>query len=216
MRIFAKPSQLNDKDDLHVYLAGPDVFKADAIKIGERKKNLLSAANCIGHYPIDNVITNFKRDKETAFRIAQANELVMNKCNVIFVNMTPWYGPSMEVGTAFETGYMSARANFDADDVLIVGYYEGEVELDFAKRVADQCYNGNVIHHADGSVTDPNGVRLESFGLQENLMLVAAINKTGGEIYTSFEEAVKKVHSLWAMKKWMKEYYQDVPQKYTK
>jgi nucleoside 2-deoxyribosyltransferase len=95
----------------------------------------------------------------------------------------------MDVGTAFEAGYMSARSDLTPNEILIIGYTEGEYEPSYLTRVgADE-------HHKDSA-----GKSVENFGLSENLMIPAAIIKTGGKLFTSFEEAVNAIQQLWDAK----------------
>ena len=44
------------------------------------------------------------------------------------------------------------------------------------------------------------GMLVESVGLSENLMIPAAIEKTGGSIFLSFAEAVAHIGPLWQKK----------------
>ncbi|MBA2649787.1 MAG: nucleoside 2-deoxyribosyltransferase [Legionella sp.] len=193
-------TNININAKLQVYLAGPDVFMPNCIDIGNYKKQLLAAAGYIGHFPLDPLIPDFKPNQETAYNISKGNETSMDQCQIILANMTPWHGsPSMDVGTAFEVGYMSCKAKFRPLDTLIIGYYEGDVEQDYSKRVA-QYYNHQIIEQKDGRVTDITGVTLENFTLCENLMIPAAIKKTGGDIFLSFEEAVNNISLLWKSK----------------
>lgn len=186
---------------LHVYLAGPDVFLPNVLEIGEQKKQLITRAGCIAHFPMDNVIDDFKFDQNTAYRIARKNEELMDKSQVILVNMTPWHAsPSMDVGTAFEAGYMSAKATQHPQDILIIGYTEGSYEPDFATRVSQIVYQNDVIKNPDGQITGSDGTAIESFGGEENLMIDSAIAKTGGKKFRSFTEAVQNIIPLWQAK----------------
>ena len=102
----------------------------------------------------------------------------------------------MDVGTAFEAGYMSARADHDPR-VLIIGYYEGQYELSYLNRVLGSSATRPDEH---GMYRDDEGMLVENFGLSENLMIPAAIEKTGGSIFLSFAEAVAHIGSLWQKK----------------
>lgn len=183
---------------LKVYLAGPDVFKKDPVQVGKEKKLALKKAGHVGKFPMDPEIKDFAHDKKTAYTIAKGNEDLMDSCQVILINMTPWHGPSMDVGTAFEVGYMKHKAKYTP--TLLIGYYEGEVQPDFTKRVAEMHYGGNVHFAENGDVTDKEGISLENFDLPENLMIAAAIHHTGGEIFHSFDEAVNNISRLWQLK----------------
>lgn len=184
---------------LQVYLAGPDVFYVNPIEIGHIKKSKLAAAGHSGHFPLDNVISEFQADPKTAMRIAKANEKLMRHAQVILVNMTPYHGPSMDVGTAFEAGYMSARADYEPDEILILGYYEGPYDANFANRVIEKVHEGYFQETPRGLVGKDETL-LENFGLSENLMIPHAIEKTGGAIFTSFDAAVDNITRLWSAK----------------
>lgn len=188
--------------EIHIYLAGPDVFMPNTLEIGRKKKALLESKGYKAHYPMDNQIEPFKQDSATAMLIAKENELLMKKSHIILLNMTPWHGPSMDVGTAFEAGFMSAKAEYQPENILIIGYYEKEVELNFAKRIASLYFTSidKVRFNPDGSAVDYQGNTLENFGLSENLMIEASIAKTGGEKFLSFEEAVNAIERLWSRK----------------
>jgi len=95
-----------------IYLAGPDVFEPNAIEIGREKKATCEAYGFEGVFPLDNEIPNFDQSKHTGLRIGAANEALMDSCDVIAANMTPWHGPGMDTGTAFEMGYMRAQKKF--------------------------------------------------------------------------------------------------------
>ena len=185
---------------LHVYLAGPDVFKPNPMDVGKFKTKLLSEHGHIGHFPMDPELDDFAHNPETAYKIAMCNEKLMAQSQVILVNMTPFHGPSMDVGTAFEAGFMSHKANTDPANVLIIGYYEGEYNSNFTQRVAQQVYRGQV-SQKEGRFIALDGYSIEHFGLSENLMIPGAIQKTGGRIYKSYEEAVANIQSLWQEKK---------------
>jgi len=67
--------------------------------VGEEKKKILSDIDkrLNGHFPMDPSIPNFAFNQETALKIAAENEGLMNKGQIIMVNMSPWHGPSMDV-----------------------------------------------------------------------------------------------------------------------
>ncbi|MBY0355796.1 MAG: nucleoside 2-deoxyribosyltransferase [Rickettsiales bacterium] len=187
---------------IHAYLAGPDVFYPDAVARGAEKKQKLSEVGIIGHYPFDNELNKVKGESDRAFglRIGKANEEMMLNCckpnqvGVILVNMTPWHGPSTDVGTAFEAGFMSALAQTNPH-VVIVGYYEDKkVTRSFFERCKaffKQQIATITNEHGDTHYTDPHGNTLENFGgLEDNLMICNAIEKTGGKVCSSFEEAI--------------------------
>jgi len=182
--------------EIHAYLAGPDVFFSNAVVISEEKKAKLAAVGIIGHFPLDNQITvsAFDDPQQTAHAIAKANEQLMmdccakNRMGIILANMTPFHGPSMDVGTAFEVGFMSALAATQ-DNILIIGYTD-DARL-FEDRVAEELYGGKEhLRQKEGLLYSADGTMIEAFGGADNLMITHAIEKTGGKIVLSFDAAV--------------------------
>lgn len=196
--------------EIHAYLAGPDVFYPDSDRRGAEKKAALSTLGITGHYPLDNEVSMLEGETPAQFgrRIGALNEQMMLNCckpgqvGVILVNMTPWHGPSMDVGTAFEAGFMSALAK-TRPNVVIVGYYENDkVEKSFFQRCVDH-FNGKIrdgIKRMGGHEVpvklDPHGNSVENFGLEDNLMIPNAIHQTGGAVCYSFEEAAALAKTL--------------------
>ncbi|HEV2523920.1 MAG TPA: nucleoside 2-deoxyribosyltransferase [Gammaproteobacteria bacterium] len=186
----------------HAYLAGPDVFLPNPIQIGKDKKAILARYGIEGHFPFDNELPlgENKEPRELAFAIAKGNEEMMSTCNVVFANLMPWYGPGTDNGTSFEMGFMSARAMHDPN-ILIIGYYPDGIPEKFSARISSMVYNGKVSTSSEGFVSSTEtGRGIESFGLSDNLMIEGAIQKTGGKIYGSFEEAAANVKNLLAEK----------------
>jgi nucleoside 2-deoxyribosyltransferase len=188
------------KNMIHAYLAGPDVFFPNALEIGAQKKAYLSMFGITGHFPFDNEIPKhaFSDPKVASRTIADANEKMMDECckdgqvGVILMNMNPFHGPSMDCGTAFEAGYMSALSK--RGNVVIVGYSSDE--RSFENRVIQDVYNGAEPSRKDGMMYAPNGNLIESFGGADNLMITAAIERTGGKVCKTFEEAVEVAKQL--------------------
>ena len=182
--------------EIHAYLAGPDVFFPDAREIAHQRISYLAALGVIGHFPLDNEAPeDALKDPASAIRaIGDANERMMLGCcrdgraGLMLLNMTPFHGPSMDVGTAFEAGFMSAlsyRAN-----VIIIGYTSDE--RSFEDRVVEEIHGGwSRISHKNGVPHGPDGTMIEAFGGADNLMILNAIARTGGDIFPSFEEAAQ-------------------------
>ncbi|MDD4617021.1 MAG: nucleoside 2-deoxyribosyltransferase [Alphaproteobacteria bacterium] len=186
--------------EVHAYLAGPDVFYPKAKEIGEAKKAKLSEVGIFGHFPFDNTVDASDHSHKAAMSIGKGDEGMMLACclpgrfGIILANMTPYRSPSMDVGTAFEVGFMSALAEIK-DNILIIGYTDDP--RPFEARVIDDYYGGkDNVTEQDGVLRGPDGMEIEAFGGAENLMLTHAIEKTGGSIVNSFEEAVALARRL--------------------
>jgi len=184
---------------IKAYLAGPDVFLPDPVGIGKKKKELLKRYNIEGYYPFDNEYPQTDDSTQVPFLIAKANEDMMSKCNVILANLMPWYGAAADNGTTFEMGFMSARAMTDPN-ILIIGYYPDGIPEQLATRVTKVVYDGKVITKDGSIVSTETGRTVENFQLTDNLMIIGAIKKSGGEIYGSFKEAAAHVRELFEAK----------------
>lgn len=182
--------------EIHAYLAGPDVFFPQAREIGRRKAAYLQALGVAGHFPLDNELPpDVWEDRAKASRfIGEANETMMLDCcrddriGLILANMSPFHGPSMDVGTAFEIGFMAALSY--KRNVVIMGYTSDS--RSFEDRVVEAIYGGwDAINRENGAPHGPDGLMIEAFGGADNLMITSAIARTGGQIFSTFEEAAQ-------------------------
>ena len=168
-----KISKVTDATDIpqrkpRIYLAGPEVFFPNAIAQGEIKKRLCAERGFDGVYPLDNAIgTAGLSLQEIARRISRGNEALMRSCDLLIANCTPFRGVSMDVGTAFEIGFMRAL------DRPALGYTNHPA--DYASRVRNGAQEPYASWDAESAAAD-----IEDFGLAENLMIAVAIEDAGG------------------------------------
>ena len=92
------------------YLAGPDVFLPEARQWAERKKAICARHGLIGVSPLDPL-----PDQPSDWaalpewqRIALRNETQIRGCDAMIANLTPFRGPSADVGTVYEVGFVRA------------------------------------------------------------------------------------------------------------
>lgn len=155
---------------LSIYLAGPDVFWPNAAELGAAKKALCQQYGFIGHFPLDSELDiEGIPPYQAGLEIYRANIGLMDDSDIVIANMTPFRGPSMDVGTAFEMGYMAAL------NKVIWGY-----SLD------GQIYSNRI----DGDVTDSEGYLIESFNMADNLMMIGATEYQGGLVNQSLEQTL--------------------------
>jgi nucleoside 2-deoxyribosyltransferase len=144
---------------MRVYLAGPDVFFPDAMEIGERKKQVCAQHGFEGVFPLDAdfaVLAGPGSPAEMGHRTFDLMVELMDGCDLVIANLTPFRGPSMDVGTAVEIGYMHGCRK------PVFGYTN--VAVDYSERV------------------DPDGFLVESFGLVDNLMVEGPVHRTGAVV----------------------------------
>lgn len=158
----------------HVYLAGPEVFLRDAAAIGEAKKAICARHGLTGLFPLDTALEiGGMEPRRAGLAISQANEDLMHRADLIIANITPFRGPGMDPGTAFEIGFMRARGRpifcYTTSDLL------------HAERAAR--WAGPTARERRGEgIEDADGLLIENFGMVENLMIDGAVEYSGGEI----------------------------------
>ena len=167
-----------------IYLAGPEVFLPDPMAAGRRKQALCEAHGFTGCYPLDAQLDLAGLPKaEAARRISLANEALMRSCDLAIANCTPFRGVSMDVGTAFEVGYMRALGR------PVLGYTNTEMELEersaLGRRLMRLPFD-----------SDAEDVEIENFGLAENLMIEIAIMESGGTLVRTVVEAGEEMTDL--------------------
>lgn len=164
-----------------VYLAGPLVFHPQALEIAKRMKALCVEYGFVGVFPSDadaKVSTEHKTKGETGAAISERNENLMRGCDFTIANLTPFRGPSCDVGTAFEVGFFTALGK------PVFGYSNSQDN--FFTRTAEYCSNavggGQVSLDEHGHSRDADKMGLEDFDSFDNLMLPGAISRNGGEM----------------------------------
>src|SRR5271167_1308460 len=146
-----------------VYLAGPDVFLPDPGAWLERKKAICAGFRLTGVSPLDPLM--HEPAAWTALpewrRIALRNEAHVRSCAAIIANLTPFRGPSADVGTVYEVGFARGLG------LRVFGY--ATVTAAFLDRTLASIGGGHQTQ--DGSWWDADGLLVEQFGLFDNLMI---------------------------------------------
>jgi nucleoside 2-deoxyribosyltransferase len=150
---------------LRIYLAGPDVFLPDARRVGEEKKRLCEELGFVGLFPFDNE----ESIGAEAARIFRANCALLKAADIGLFNLTPFRGPSADPGTVFELGFMFAERK------PVYGYSSSEER--YRERVSAAF---GPMRELDGQPRDREGHVVENFDLGDNLMIVRAIEDSGG------------------------------------
>lgn len=134
-----------------VYLAGPEVFRPDALAEGERLKALCAEAGLIGLYPLDGA----PPEGEDAGAIRARCIAGIEQADILVANISPFRGAHMDPGTAWEIGYAQARGK-------PVHLWSADLRT-MRERVPATC-------GPDGW-RDGEGHLVEDFGQVENLMI---------------------------------------------
>ena len=153
-----------------IYLAGPDVFLPDAVEIGRRKVEICKAHGLTGLYPLDNTVN--LRASDVSLQIFRANEAMMNEADAIIANLTPFRGAGADPGTAYELGAMAAQKK------LCLGYSNDPADY------ADRVRRLTTVTAHDAHLVDADGLTVEDFGLNDNLMMIHALDLHGCPLVT--------------------------------
>ena len=155
-----------------VYLAGPEVFLPDAPSVMARKAALCAEFGFDALVPGDNdpaVSASPADGQGVSMAIYRANLELMTLADFGVFNLTPFRGPSADVGTAFELGLMTGLGK------RVYGYTD--VVADYADRVPTRSEVG-----LGGLLRDEQGWLVETFGRADNLMLDCALEASGAQI----------------------------------
>lgn len=154
-----------------VYLAGPEVFLPNAAALGVAKKEICAAHGLLGVFPLDGGLDlSDMQPRQQGRAIYGANVGLIRSCDLLIANLTPFRGPSADVGTAFELGFMAALGR----PVLA---YSNSAQS-FRTRLAAH-FHGDLRRRADGQLAAPDGLAVEDFDMLDNLMLHGALEEGG-------------------------------------
>lgn len=176
---------------MKIYLAGPEVFLPDPIAKGHALKSICTTHGAHGLFPMDNELGAEEHGSiAMAAYIRSANMALIKDCDAIVANMTPFRGPSMDVGTAYEMGVGAALGK------IVVGYTTDKKS--YVEKVGVVC---KVERGEDGYLRDELGMSVEEFGVNEgglvdNLMISCGVEKLCGSV----EEAIKVATELFKAK----------------
>jgi len=156
-----------------VYLAGPDVFLPDSHAWAARRGAVCAAFGLEGVSPLDPL-----PDSPAEWlglpdwqRIFHHNEAHIRRCDAVIANLTPFRGPSADVGTVYEVGFARALG------LPVFGYACVAADLLARTRAA---LGPTVAADAAEDWWDGDGLLVENFGLFENLMIAGGILASGG------------------------------------
>jgi nucleoside 2-deoxyribosyltransferase len=150
---------------MKAYLAGPDVFLPNAVEHARRKVEICARLGFEGLPPLNEDVAALSGmvGDEVWWTIYRKDLAMMEACDIVIANLTPFRGVSADSGTLVEIGWFLGRGK------PIFGYSNS------AAPFAERCRTYGA------SVPDPlPGLSLEGFGLPDNLMIPGAVLQAGG------------------------------------
>lgn len=180
-----------DKDGVvrkpKAYLGGFEIFFYDSEARGKRLKELCDKYGIIGIYPPDDEPDDeFKpyiakddshEEIEMTYFTRDCNHI--RRSDMIIAQLEDYHGTEPDSGTAFECGMAAALGQRlyafipDARDMKV--------------RVKEMFPKSTVLE--DGTVVDPEGYRVEDFGLPLNLMFSGCMKVAEGDIEAALKLA---------------------------
>ena len=132
------------------------MFLPNAVELGQAKKEICRAHGFEGLYPLDDPEGRLASATDLGLAIFRHCVDAVRRADLLIANMTPFRGPSVDVGTALEMGMMYALGR------PVFGYTNAAD--DYSTRVA------------------PDGYLVEDFGFADNLMCEGAVRAGGGTV----------------------------------
>ena len=193
------------KREVKIYLAGPEVFLPNPIEKGNWKREVIERFNrtvlkgddfrFMALYPMDPIIKDFKLDPQTAMRIFYNNIDLMKEADIVIANMTRFRGPSMDVGTAFEMGfvyalnkpvlgYYSVQETYCTSDQKASDFDCTSFDSDKSTLYVDKVKNfakGYFMGSGEFEGRDRYTHLVEDFKLGDNLMMLGAVRGHSGK-----------------------------------
>lgn len=151
---------------LTAYLAGPDVFLPDPRAHAARKIAICARHGLIGRTPLNEDIARAPGLSDQAFarEIFRKDLAMMERCDIVIANLTPFRGSSADGGTLVELGWFLGRGK-------PIFAYSNTATL-FNERTRALL----------AAMPDPlPGIVVEGFGLPDNLMIPGAVSHLGGQ-----------------------------------
>jgi nucleoside 2-deoxyribosyltransferase len=157
-----------------IYLAGPDVFRPDAIDHGRELVALCAEYGFTGVFPLEPSLPADLSPADLAAHIYRTNVAHIEACDAVAANLDFFRGPEPDSGTCFEVGYAVARGKQVVGYVPEAGSYAQRIRRRHPQAVGD-------------GLLDAGGWQLEEFGLPLNLMLGVPCRVVVGDLRAALQ-----------------------------
>jgi Nucleoside 2-deoxyribosyltransferase len=158
------------------YLAGPDVFLPNAVAHAARKVEICRRFGLRALPPLNQDLETAAKASDVWQAIYAKDIAMMERCDIIIANLTPFGGASADAGTLIEVGWFLGKGK------PIFGY--SNTSESFEKRMRGQLGEG----YAD--------LGIEGFHLPDNLMIVGAVRSCGYPIFVPGDGKARGIDAL--------------------
>lgn len=179
------------KNIMKVYLAGPEVFLPHAHTVFAEKINICKKYGLTAVTPFDNApaLENFHA-QDAAQMIFTQNIAIIDGCDALIANITPFRGVHMDPGTALEMGYAFAKniqvAAYTQDNRELIMRLSPNATAFMASDVQPHLHHPEKFQNQEDNPLKPSlrhvdnaGYLIENFGLSENLMVHGCLSAQG-------------------------------------
>ena len=158
------------------YLAGPDVFLPDAVAHAARKVEICRRHGLCGLPPLNQDVETAAKTPDLWQTIFEKDLAMMQRCDIIIANLTPFGGASADAGTLIEVGWFLGTGK------PVFGYSNSSES--FESRMRRQLGD----RHAEFAI--------EGFHLPDNLMIVGAVQSSGYPIFVPSDGKARGIDAL--------------------
>jgi nucleoside 2-deoxyribosyltransferase len=158
------------------YLAGPDVFLPNAVAHAARKVEICRRLGLRGLPPLNQDVETAAKALDVWQSIYEKDIAMMQRCDIIIANLTPFGGASADAGTLIEVGWFLGKGK------PIFGYSNASESFEqrMQRQLGDSC--------AD--------LGIEGFHLPDNLMIVGAVLSGGCPIFIPRDGETRGIDAL--------------------
>lgn len=161
-----------------IYLAGFDVFYANALEVLALKKQLCQRYGFVGLAPLDNSVDMNAPKAMIRKSIYEANIKMIEESDIVCANLNAFRHGEPDAGTVFEIGYAKALGK------RVYVYVESnESMLEKTKAFDTACVSD------DNAWWDHNGLLIEDFDAPFNLMISESCQIVHGDL----EDVLRKI-----------------------
>ncbi|WOJ90625.1 nucleoside 2-deoxyribosyltransferase [Methylocapsa polymorpha] len=158
----------------------------NATEIGRRKRELCAEFGFDGLFPFDNEASGALSEARVDRLIYQMCLAMIREADGGIFNLTPFRGPSADVGTVFELGVLTGFGK-----PVFAYSNESDTLLDRLKRDGLASFD-----EAASQWRDLSGMTIENYGNADNLMLDACLTEQGHPLVTRQTAAAERFTDL--------------------